>query len=300
MIYITKPTPFVYLVFVVQRTIKGQQKRRVIIDLYTLNRVTVPNNYPLPLQSEIIATLYSKKFITTINATSFFYQFSIYPPYRDRFTLISPYSLEQPTIVLIGFRNSPIYIQRFIDRLLDKYSYYYKAFINNIVIFSNNIEQYKQYLKTIFQLFLSKNIAILPVKSYIVYLDIELLGFRINSLGLTTTKERVIAFRNLAFLDSLKVLEQYLGASSFLQHLILYFAKLSEPLQIQKIALLALGRKIGQIVLRNIGKRNIYTTKTFFKPTKVELLSFEVVQYEIYKDNPTILYYFDLDKVLFL
>ena len=42
---------------------------------------------------------------------------------------------------------------------------------------------------------------------YIVYLDVELLGFRVNSLGLTTTKERIVAFRNLAFLDSLKVLE---------------------------------------------------------------------------------------------
>ena len=132
------------------------------------------------------------------------------------------------------------------------------------------------------------------------YLDVELLGFRVNSLGLTTTKERIVAFYNLAFLDSLKVLEQYLGASGFLQYLILYFAKLFKPLQIWKIAILALGRKIGQVVPQNIGKCNIYTTKTFFKPTEVEFLSFEVVQYEIYKDDPTILYYFDLDKVLFL
>ena len=244
--------------------------------------------------------LYSKKFITTIDATLFFYQFGIYPFYRDRFTLISPYSLEQPTIALMGFRNSPVHVQRFIDRLLDKHSYYYKVFIDDIVIFSDNIEQYEQYLKTIFQLFLLKNIAISPTKLYIVYLDIELLGFRVNSLGLTTTKERVIAFYNLAFLDSLKALEQYLGASSFLQHLILYFAKLLELLQIQKTALLALGRKIAQVVPRNIGKYNVYTIKTFFKPTDAELLSFEAIQYEIYKDDPTILYYFDPNKVLFL
>ena len=140
MVYIIKPTPFIYLVFVVQRIVKGQQKGRVVIDLYALNRITVPNNYPLLLQLEIIAILHSKKFITTIDVTSFFYQFGIYPPYRDRFTLISPYSLEQPTIVLIGFRNSPVYVQRFIDRLLDKYSYYCKVFIDDIVIFSDNVE----------------------------------------------------------------------------------------------------------------------------------------------------------------
>ena len=100
--------------------------------------------------------------------------------------------------------------------MLDKYSYYCKAFIDDIIIFSDNVEQYKQYLKTIFRLFLSKNIAILPAKLYIAYLDVELLGFRVNSLGLTTIKEHIVAFYNLAFLDSLKALEQYLGASSFL------------------------------------------------------------------------------------
>ena len=51
---------------------------------------------------------------------------------------------------------------------------------------------------------------------------------------------------------------------------------------------------------RNIGKRNVYTTKTFFKPIEAELLSFEAIQHEIYKDDPTILYHFDPNKVLFL
>ena len=49
-----------------------------------------------------------------------------------------------------------------------------------------------------------------------------------------------------------------------------------------------------------MGKYNVYTIKTFFKPTNAKLLSFEVVQYEIYKDDPTIFYHFDPDKVLFL
>ena len=87
----------------------GKPKGRVVIDLRVLNRVAVPDNYPLPLQSEIIAALRSKKFITAIDATSFFYQFGVYPPYRDRFTLISPRGLERLTVALIGYRNSPAY-----------------------------------------------------------------------------------------------------------------------------------------------------------------------------------------------
>ena len=92
------------------RTVKGKQKGRVVIDLRPLNRVTIPDNYPLPLQSDMINALRGKQFITAIDATSFFYQFGVYLPHRDRFIVISPRGLEQPKVCLIGYRNSPAYV----------------------------------------------------------------------------------------------------------------------------------------------------------------------------------------------
>lgn len=87
----------------------GQPKARVVIDLRGLNKIAVPDNYPLPLQSDIINSLRGKQYITAVDATSFFYQFGVYPPYRDRFTLISPRGLERSTVALMGFRNLPVY-----------------------------------------------------------------------------------------------------------------------------------------------------------------------------------------------
>lgn len=84
--------------------------------------MTVPDNYPLPLQSDVIACLRGKKFITAIDATSSFYQFGVHPPHRDRLTLISPRGLEQPTVYLMGYRNSPAHVQRFMDHLLTRHS----------------------------------------------------------------------------------------------------------------------------------------------------------------------------------
>lgn len=95
--------------FVVWRTVRREAKDRVVIDLRSLNKIVVPDNYPLPLQSEIIISLRDKKYITAVNATLFFYQFVVYPEYRDRFTLISPRGLKRLTVALMGFRNSPAY-----------------------------------------------------------------------------------------------------------------------------------------------------------------------------------------------
>jgi hypothetical protein len=298
--YANEATPFAHPVFVVWRTVKGEPKGRVVIDLRGLNKVSVPDNYPLPLQSEIIAALRGKKFITAIDATSFFYQFGVYPPHRDRFTLISPRGLEQPTVCLMGYRNTPTYAQRFMDRLLASHSGYCRAFIDDIVIYSDTADDHLRHLRTIFALFRKKNIAISPTKSYLGYPNVELLGFRVDSLGLTNTAQRLEAFKKLAFPTTLKALEQYIGASSFIRHLIPYYAKLSEPLQNRKVALLAQGRKSGHVEPNNHSKRMNYCSRTRFEPTELEKASFQAIQDVICRENPTILHHFDPAKQLFL
>ncbi len=90
-----------------------------------------------------------------------------------------------------------------------------------------------------FKTFSYKNIAILPIKSFISYPSVELFRFYIDSFSLTTTSKKVAAFKQLAFLATLKALEHYISATSFLQHLIPYYAKLLEPLQGCKTVLLA-------------------------------------------------------------
>jgi hypothetical protein len=300
MVWATRATPFAHPVFVVWRMVRGAVKGRVVIDLRGLNRVTIPDNYPLPLQSEIIAELRGKLYITAIDATAFFYQFGIHPPHRDRFTLISPRGLEQPTVCLMGYRNSPAHVQRIMDQLLKPHAKYARAFVDDIVIFSDNAEDHLKHLRRLFQLFCDKNVAIAPSKSYIAYPNVELLGFRVDSLGLTTTAQRVAAFRNLAFPSTLKALEQWIGATGFLRHLIPYYAQLLEPLQKRKTALLAQGRKEGKLAVGNQGKRANYCAKTTFEPTDAEKLSFESIQKVICAENPSILYHFNPDKPLFL
>lgn len=117
------------------------------------------------------------------------------------------------------------------DRLLSSYSEYCRAFIDDIVIYSETREEYKRHLRRIFELFLSKNIVISPSKSFVGYLNVELLGFRIDGLRLSTTTDRVKVFKILEFPNTLKALEQYIGISGFLRHLIPYYAKIAEPLQ---------------------------------------------------------------------
>jgi hypothetical protein len=161
--------------------------------------------------------------------------------------------------------------------LLSEYSSFYYVFIDNIVIYSNTTKEHFEYLYRIFTFFYKKNIAISPIKLYIVYPNIKLLSFYVDSLELTIIFYYVEAFYNLAFLALLKALEQYIGALSFLRYLVLYFAKLVKLLQERKTALLALGRKASRVVPSNISKRNYYYLQISFELNQAKLLSFQSI-----------------------
>ncbi len=100
--------------------------------------------------------------------------------------------------------------------MLRLYACFARTFIDDIVIFSDIAEDYLRDLDVVFKTFSYKNIAILLIKSFISYPSVELLRFYINLFSLTTTSKKIAAFKQLAFLATLKALEYYISATSFL------------------------------------------------------------------------------------
>lgn len=88
--YTTQATLFSYPVFVVWKSLPdGSRKGRVVVDIRGLNDLIVPDVYPVPLQSEVIARLLGCTHIAVMDAMSFFYQWRAHPNSRRMLTVIS-------------------------------------------------------------------------------------------------------------------------------------------------------------------------------------------------------------------
>ncbi len=109
------------------------------------------------------------------------------------------------------------------NQLFWNFKYFYHAFINNIVIFSDIFEDHCRHLEEVFILFREKSVSINPEKSFIGYLSVEFLSFYVDSLGLYIIEDRIQGFYDLKFPYILKDLEHYLGTTEFLYPLILYY-----------------------------------------------------------------------------
>ena len=75
--------------------------------------------------------------------------------------------------------------------MLKIYNDYYRAFINDIIIFLDIFNDYIKHLKDIFSLFREKNININLKKSYIGYPTVELLGYYIDVLRIYSIEDRI-------------------------------------------------------------------------------------------------------------
>lgn len=148
-----QPTLFSYPCFVVWRQIpNGERKGRVVIDIRGLNKITVKDSYPLPLQSEVIAKVAGYAYITIVDARGWFHQFMVRYEDRHKLTVVSHRGQEQSNIALMGYQDSPPYIQRQTDRLLYEMRGFVKAYVDDIIIFSSTLDDYINHLRQFFTL----------------------------------------------------------------------------------------------------------------------------------------------------
>ena len=288
-----EPTPFSYPVFVVWKTLPdGSKKGRAVVDIRGLNSLIVPDAYPVPLQSEIIGSLVGCSHISVLDASSFFYQWRVHPKDRHMLTIVTHRGQETFNVPVMGCMNSIAYVQRQIDKILRPIRHA-RAYIDDVVTGATSFQQHLKDLRELFQLFVDYNISISPTKTYLGYPDVNLLGQRVNSLGLTSSEDKLRAISKLRYPKTLGALEHYLGLTGYLRQYVHYYAQLAKPLQELKTTLLKESPSIA-----GRPRKRYSSTKLLPPPLPAELASFEELQKAM--SQPSMLVHFDPAKTLWI
>ena len=182
--FTSDPTPFSFPVFVVWKSdSESKKKGRAVVDICKLNDLVLPNSYPLPLQSEIIANIQGCTNLAVLDAVSFFYQWCLHLDYRFMFTVVTDCGQETFQVPIIGYINLVAYVQQEIDNILCEVRAWAQAYVDDIVCGAKSLPDLLSKLRVLFDIFLRYNILIKPTKSFLNYPDVGLLGQKVNSLG---------------------------------------------------------------------------------------------------------------------
>jgi len=280
------PTPFAFPIFVVWRNVDGKRKGRVVVDIRGLNKVTMTDAYPMPLQTDITSAVVGCRYISTVDATGFFHQFRVRASDRAKLSVVTHWGREHYNVALMGFKNALAYAQRQINQILRDYgcNSFAKAFVDDIVVYSKTLNDHIHHLKTLFSALANKNVTLSGTKSYIGFLSVTLLGQRVDGLGLSTAEDKMAAIKALSFPATLKDLETYLGMTGWHRHFIPNYAQLAEPLQRRKTEGLKTAPTGGHT-------RQHFVSSARIEATPELLDAFNALQEAF--SNPTMLVHYD-------
>jgi hypothetical protein len=153
-----------------------------------------------------MSTLSGSRYFSVLDLYSGFWQINIHEAHREK-TAFSVPSLAhyEFTQIPYGLCNSPASFQRLMDLVLrNLIGYEAWVFIDDILIYSDTIEEHAKRLPNIFEWFKKANLQLQPEKCAFAKDKVTYLGFELSYRGIEASPNKVKVVQNFPIPRSVK------------------------------------------------------------------------------------------------
>ena len=198
--------------------------------MHTVNSITKPDPYQMPLIEEILDMLASARFISKVDLNKGFHQIPIDPVDIAKTAFCTPWGKFEFSVMPFGLRNGPAVFQRLMDRILHKDKDISQVYIDDIAIFSSSWEQHcidiARVLDRLRQSGLTANVS----KCQWGQTKCEFLGHVVGMGKVSPADLKVQAVRDFIQPVTKKQIRQFLGLTGYYRRFIEKYAEHSYEL----------------------------------------------------------------------
>ena len=223
-------SPFAAPFFYIKK--KGGKELRPIQDYRGVNKITIKNEYPLPLISELIETLKGASIFTKMDLRWGYNNVRIKDGDQYKAAFKTNRGLFEPMVMFFGLQNSPATFQAMMndilmDLILKKQVIVY---MDDILIFSTNQNEQDEITLEVLKRLEENDLYLKPTKCFFNQKEILYLGLRVSHNKVTTEEEKIEALTKWEPPKTVKGVLKILGFANFYRQFVEGFADIVRPL----------------------------------------------------------------------
>lgn len=208
----------------------GKQKWRIVVDYRKVNEKTVDDRYPLPNINDILDKLGRCQYFSTLDLASGFHQIEMHPNSVEKTAFNVENGHYEYMRMPFGLKNAPATFQRIMDDVLsDLQGKICLVYMDDIIIFSANLEEHVKNLKLLFKRLREAKLKIQLDKSEFLRKEVEFLGHVVTPEGIRPNPRKIEAMQKFPIPKTSKEIKSFLGLLGYYRRFIQNFAKLTKP-----------------------------------------------------------------------
>lgn len=205
---------------------------RMCVDYRALNRLTVRDNYPLPLIDDCIEHLEGKKCFSLLDLKSGFHQVIMEEKSVQYTSFVTPHGQFEYVRMPFGLKNGPSVFQRFITNVFDDLirSRDIVVYMDDILVATTTADAHLVVLSQLFDRLKKYGLEINLKKCHLLQSSIEYLGYLADEKGIRPSGSHCSTIKNYPMPTNLREVQSCLGLFSYFRRFVPLFSRVALPL----------------------------------------------------------------------
>lgn len=209
----------------------NDKKLRLCMDYRGLNSVTVKDRYPIPLISDMIRTLANGKVFTTLDLQGAYNLLRMKSGHEKYTAFNTKFGQFEFLVMPFGLCNAPAAFQKMMnDMFKDKIGTYVLVYLDDIVIYSKNLDDHWQHVRAVLQVLRENKLYCNLKKSQFAKTEISYLGHIISDMAVKMDPRKIKAVMEWPTPKCVKDTQSFVGFTNYYRRFIKNFAQLMTPL----------------------------------------------------------------------
>ena len=204
---------------------------RLCIDYRGINKITVPNRYPLPNMDELKEQVRGVKWFNKIDLKNGYHLIRIKEGDEWKTAFRCRYGLFEYTVMSFGLVNAPATFQGMINNIFrDMLDQGMSAFMDDLIMWSDTRSGLDKITLEVLRRLKDNRLCIAPDKCEWAQHQIEFLRYMVSGEGVEMTDEKVETLKKIEPVNSLKDTQHLLGFANFYRRFIKDYSKIILPI----------------------------------------------------------------------